>query len=437
MEAIATNNDGPIGVLCSRLAPRATPYIKMDPNAKQAFFMGPLFTHRLEVLFGGSAGGSKSWALLGAALQFADTPGYSALLLRRTYKDLSLPGALMDIAHQWLGPTDAVWNGQDKTWRFPSGATLTFGYLDHENDVYQYQGAQFQFIGFDELTQFTEKQYKYLFSRLRKPEHLDVPLRMRSASNPGGIGHEWVYGRFPVDGPRESGAYFVPSSLDDNPYLDADEYKKSLSHLDPVTRAQLLHGDWSVRPPGAFFQRQWFNIVDLAPRTWARRVRYWDVAASTSETAAHTAGVRISRVGDRAVVDSVIRGKWTSGDRDDTIVRTAAMDGHDTAIYVEQEPGSGGKAQVDYLIKRLAGYEVYADKVTDSKGVRAAPFASYAEAGNVDIVRAPWNAAFLDELEAFDPASANFRKLAKDQVDAAAGAFEKVTGSGVGAVWIT
>src|SRR5439155_6373928 len=89
------------------------------------------------------------------------------------------------------------------TWKFPSGAVLRFGYLDTALDIYQYQSAEFQFIGFDELSQFKENDYRYLFSRLRKAKGIDVPLRMRSGSNPGGVGHEWVKKRFIEEGRKE------------------------------------------------------------------------------------------------------------------------------------------------------------------------------------------------------------------------------------------
>ena len=103
-----------------------------------------------------------------AALQYVEVPEYAAILFRQSYADLSLPGALMDRAHGWLFQTDARWGDLKKTWIFPSGATLSFGYLENENDKYRYQSAEFQFVGFDELTQFTESQYTYLHSRLRR-----------------------------------------------------------------------------------------------------------------------------------------------------------------------------------------------------------------------------------------------------------------------------
>ena len=118
----------------------------------------------LEALYGGAAGGGKSDALLMAALQYVDVPGYAALLLRRTYADLALPGALMDRAAEWLSGTDAKWNGQEKSWSFPSGATTTFGYMATDADKYRYQSAEFQFIGWDELTQFPSDPYLYMLS---------------------------------------------------------------------------------------------------------------------------------------------------------------------------------------------------------------------------------------------------------------------------------
>lgn len=239
-----------------------------DPTERQALFLG--VNDVREVFYGGAAGGGKSSCLLMAALEHVNTPGYFALLLRRTYADLSKPGALMDRAAGWLRNTSAKWNEQKKQWTFPSGATLTFGYLDTENDKYQFQGSEYQFIGFDELSQFSESQYLYLFSRLRRLATSDIPLRMRSASNPGGVGARWVYKRFipekftPNDaveakvwwkeGADESGREFkrafIPAKLQDNPHLDREQYEEFLNELDPITREQLLRGDWLISERG-------------------------------------------------------------------------------------------------------------------------------------------------------------------------------------------
>ena len=227
-----------------------------------------------------------------AALAYVDVPGYRALLFRRSFPDLNLPGALMDRAREWLGGSAARWNAHDHVWTFPSGASLTFGYLENEKDKYRYQSAELQYIGFDELTQFAESQYLYLFSRLRRLAGSAVPLRMRAASNPGGLGHEWVRARF-VDAPPDGGRLFIPARLADNPHLDRDTYMHNLHELDPVTCAQLLEGDWQVHPEGVMFHRDWFCVVEQRPGC-AQRVRYWDKAA-TAGGGARTAGVLIAR----------------------------------------------------------------------------------------------------------------------------------------------
>lgn len=181
-----------------------------------------------------------------------DVPGYSALILRRSFAELTKAGSLMDRAREWLAPTDAVFRGRDNKFVFPSGAQLEFGYIARDADVHQFQSAEYQYIFFDELTAFTEFSFRYMASRVRRLEGSDVPLRIRAATNPGGTGHEWVRRAFPVDGsgPNSEGWAFLPALVDDNPNLDRDAYKASLEMLDPYTRAQMLHGDWNVRPPG-------------------------------------------------------------------------------------------------------------------------------------------------------------------------------------------
>ncbi len=208
-----------------------------------------------EALYGGAAGGGKSVALLIAALQYVHVPGYSALLLRRTYSDLSRAGALIPRLRGWLVKTPARYRNNTHTWVFPSGATLEFGYLQHPGDEEQYQSAEFQFIGFDELTQFNEKTYRFMFSRLRRTETLaalGVSVRMRAASNPGGLGHDWVKDRFvaPVRPLNEDVRRYFPARAKDNPKLDQEEYKLSMAELDETTRAQLEDGDWDVIDDG-------------------------------------------------------------------------------------------------------------------------------------------------------------------------------------------
>jgi hypothetical protein len=235
-------------------------YSPHKPTGKQREFLA---LNNLEALYGGAAGGGKSDALLMAALQYVHVPQYAALILRRTYADLALPGAIMDRAKDWLIGKAVKWHDTDKKFTFPSGATLSFGFLDTERDKYRYQGAELQFIGFDELTQFPEAWYRYLLSRLRRLKGSEVPLRARGATNPGGIGHEWVKRRF-IEGDGQR--VFIPASLDDNPHLDADEYRNALAQLDASTRKQLLEGLWVRDAGGLVYQYDdQRNGIDEAP----------------------------------------------------------------------------------------------------------------------------------------------------------------------------
>lgn len=183
-------------------------YAPHKPWPKQRLFLD---LDCLEAFFGGAAGGGKSDTLLMAALEYAHLPNYAALILRRDFARLSLPGSIMDRAKAWLFPHEkdgVTWNEQRKMFRFPAGGSLQFGYIDSLDDRFRYASSEFQFIGWDELTEFplpTAGQdgeqadgnpYLFMFSRLRKTRDNPIPLRVRSASNPGGEGHEFVKTRF-------------------------------------------------------------------------------------------------------------------------------------------------------------------------------------------------------------------------------------------------
>ncbi len=397
-----------------------TKYIRVQPTAKQLAF---LLLDSREALYGGSAGGGKSLALLMAALQFVSHPHYSALLLRRTYADLSLPGALMDVGQHWLTRTPAKWNDMEKTWNFPSGATLTFGYLAGESDKYRYQSAQFQFIGFDELTQFGEADYRYLFSRLRRLEGSDIPIRMRTASNPGNIGHEWVKQRFMVE--QNSERVFLSAKLDDNPFIDRQEYVQSLMELDPITRQQLLDGDWSARFTGNKFRREWFEIVDAAPPD-CTKVRFWDLAATEPKPGKdpdYTAGCLMGKSTNNVLyIMHMAHMRGTPNAVEQLVRQTAETDGRGVAVRMEQEPGASGVKAIDDFSRRvLMGWDFKGVRSTGPKEVRANPLASQAQAGNVKLVRGAWINAFLDEAELF-PNGAH-----DDMVDAASGALAELS----------
>lgn len=206
-----------------------------------------LLTDAIEhVLFGGARGGGKSEGTLAGALQYVDVPGYSALLFRKTYQDLQQPDALVPRARQYLAGADAHWQGDLMQWRFPSGAVLKFGYLEHEADVDNYQGAAAQYWGFDEAGQLRPSAIERLTLSARRLAGFPAPIRFRYTANPGGRAHEWLVEHF-VRGAPDNGRLFIPSRAVDNPGLDLADYLPRLDAIsDPVLRAQMRDGDWSA-----------------------------------------------------------------------------------------------------------------------------------------------------------------------------------------------
>lgn len=386
-----------------------------------------------EVLYGGAAGGGKSVAQLMAALQFVDIPGYSAVLFRKTYADLSLPGALIDMSKEWLMPfvdtKEVKWSEKEKQYVFPSGATLNFGYLESANDCYRYQGAEFQYIGMDEVTHLDPANYRYLFSRLRKPKALQVPLRFRATANPGGQFGEYYYQRFFVEGP-DKGRIFIPAGLDDNPYLDAEAYKEALEELDPVERERLLNGNWQIKASGDLFNRHWFVIV---PETdvpdQVSTVRYWDMA-STDPTKRKTksrdkrepdwtVGFKLSYYQGIYWVRDIVRVQKKPHDVEQIIKQTAESDGYSVAIRMEQEPGSSGDITIDHYTRNiLPGYNFAGVRSTGSKVERARTASAASQAGKVFVCQRCRNILpFLDEADVFPYG------VKDDTIDGFSGAF--------------
>jgi predicted phage terminase large subunit-like protein len=403
-----------------------TPYFcGQQPSPKQTAWL--LLNDIKEVFYGGAGGGGKSIGMWMGALQFVDQEDYSALILRRTFTDLSLPGALIDVSRWWLDGTDAKWNEQTHTWSFPSGATITFGHLEYKHSHHRYRSSEFQFIGFDELTEFEEDQYTFLFSRLRRRLGSNIPLRMRSASNPGGRGHEWVKKRF-ITGDIVPGRAFLPATIADNPYIDKEAYEDSLSRLNEVMRQQIMEGNWDAVEGGKVIDRLWFRMADKLPAL-PSRVRAWDLAASTD--GARTAGVRMGRdVAGNYYIEDVVKDRLAPGPRDELIEQTALADGTLVHILIEQEGGSGGLAQCDALKRHLEdkGFSVEAVPVTggqltekinpqSAKVRRAGPFASALKKGRIWCVPGEWNGDYLAECNVFPEGQY------VDQVDATAMAF--------------
>jgi predicted phage terminase large subunit-like protein len=414
------------------LQPKEPLFCPEEPSITQKVF---LRTYAMEALFGGAAGGGKSSALLMAAMQYVDVPNYSAILFRRTYADLALPGALMDRFKTWIGGQDEIhWNANSYVATFPSGARISFGYLNNTNDYLRYKGSEFQFIGMDEVTEIRESDYRYLFSRLRRPATgplSQVPLRMRSASNPA---PNWVRQRFIVEG-KETGRIFVPSLLTDNPGIDADSYRQALTALDPVERRRLEMGDWWSTTLGTMFDRTNFTIIDSTEvpnvTSAARAVRFWDLAATepshSNPNPDWTVGtLMIFDQGIAYILD--VRKIRAKGEKVEALIaQTAAEDGRMVAIRIEQEPGSSGKALIDqYARYVLPGYDLSGIRATGDKVTRARPFSAAVANGNVRIVRAPWLTDWLDEMASFPEACDH-----DDQVDSAVGAFTHLAGLGL------
>ena len=387
-------------------------------------------------MFGGAAGGGKSSALIMAALQYVDVPNYSAILFRRTYADLALPGALMDRFREWIMQFDDVnWNANAYTATFPSGARITFGYLNNVNDYLRYKGSEFQFIGMDEITEIRESDYRYMFSRLRRPPSgplSTVPLRMRCATNPA---PNWVRQRFLVEG-KEKGRIFIPSMLTDNPGIDANSYRAMLAELDPIERKRLEFGDWWATTLGSMFDRNNLEIIEpnempeLSKDTTV--VRFWDLAGTEPSKSNPDPDWTVGCLGafDNGVFYILdVRRLRAKGEKVEKFIKeTAEEDGPDITIQMEQEPGSAGKNLVDqYARYVLAGYDFSGQRATGNKATRAKPFAAAVANGNVKIVRAAWNTDFIDELSAFPEA-----RVHDDQVDAAVHGFNLCAGLGMG-----
>ena len=414
--------------------PRLTKYIPKTMTEKQQAFM--CMPHR-EVLYGGAAGGAKTWALLMAALQYVDVPGYSSLLLRRNYPELSKAEGFIDLSKEWLLGTDARWSEQKKRWTFPTGgkrSILEFAHYETgERGRFKQGGGQYQFIGIDELTEFEQSEYRFLNRSLRRPEGMKVPLRLRSGTNPIGKGAAWVKQYFliapiPYTGP-ETGRAFLPAKLDDNTFIDRNAYVKSLMNLDPYTRAQLLDGDWDAKPPGGKFRREWFKLVDALPAGMPM-VRFWDLAATEpapGKDPDYTVGLLMGLHNDICYIADVVRDRLKPRGVEDLIVQTAEIDGLEVDVYMEQEPGSSGVNTIDYYTRLLKKFSFHGVRSTGSKEIRANPLSSQAEAGNVKLLKGErWINDYLDEMELV------FHGQHDDQADASSGAYSALVTGDVG-----
>lgn len=262
------------------------------PGQQTRFLSSPAF----EALFGGAAGPGKTDCLLMESLRQIAHERYNAILFRRTFNRLEGADGLIARSERWFPAFNGRYNSQKHVWRFPSGARIYFGHMQHEWDKQQYQGAQYAYIGFDELTEFEESQYLYLFTRCRVPAGSGLRAYIRAATNPGNDGHEWVKRRFvttdiinqlkwfallnEVDTrvdkthPDALSRAFYPALLKDNPSADPDYPRRILLNPDIVERARLLGGDWDITSSEGRVYPEWSfaNITEEAEYNPA-----WDV----------------------------------------------------------------------------------------------------------------------------------------------------------------
>lgn len=430
------------------------------------------------LIYGGSAGGGKTFSLLYEPIRHLDNALFKAVIFRRTSPEITNPGGMWDESGMLYAYLDATPKEGMAEWTFPSGATIKFSHIQYESDLHNWTGSQVPFIGIDQLETFTERMFWYLFSRNRST--CGIRPYMRATCNPvppedavGGwlpkLIAWWIDQDtgFPI--PERSGLVrwfvrlndilmwadswaelaeqypeqvapdgifddpdlvpvksltFIPAKLSDNQILMKVDpgYRANLLAMPLVERERLLDGNWKVKPSaGKILNRSWFQIVEESPHDclW---IRYWD-KAGTQDGGCNSAGVRMgySETTKLFYISSCIAGQWSAHNRELVIRQTAELDGTDVEIWIEQEPGSGGKESAENTVISLPGFTVRPDRVTGDKIRRAYPLSSMSEARNVKLVRGPWTEEWLDEAHRFEPES-----TMKDRIDATAGAYNKL-----------
>lgn len=415
-------------------------------------------------IYGGAAGGGKTWALLMEPLRHIANSGFGAVFFRRSTVQVRNEGGLWDESEKLYPIIGATPREHVLSWEFPTGATVSFAHLEHDKTVLNWQGSQIPLICFDELTHFSQKQFWYMVSRNRSM--CGVRPYIRATCNPDAdswvaefiawwidqetglpiteragvvrwfvrINDALVWADDPAEleekhpGIPPKSATFIPAKLTDNAALMAADpgYMANLLALPKVERERLLGGNWKIRAAaGLLFKRSWVKVVDAAP-TDLRIVRGWDLAGTPKiegNDPDWTAGTKIgkSRSTGRYIVLHHVRDRDTPHKVEALIANTASQDGREVEISLPQDPGQAGKAQVATLIKMLSSFTARATPETGDKETRFGPFSAQCEAGNVDVLRAPWNEEWFMELEAFPDAAHD------DDADSTARAFNTLS----------
>lgn len=418
-------------------------------------------------IYGGAAGGGKTFALLLEPLRHYHNPGFNGVIFRRSTVQIRNPGGLWDESRKVYTQLQGYARDQALEWLFPPGFKMKFAHLEHEFSVYDWQGSQIPFIGFDELTHFSESMFWYMLSRNRSTS--GVSGYVRATCNPDAdswvrtlidwwIGPDgypikersgilrwfiriddrliWADSRedlistYGVDVLPKSFT-FIPSSIYDNKILMSKDpsYIASLQALTRVERLRLLGGNWNVRmTAGTMFQREWFPIYDAVPAGWVSAVRFWDRAATKpnegNKDPDWTRGLKLLRYPDgRFLVADLKSMRDTPGQVENLVKNVASHDTQSTKIVSQQDPGSAGVSEAEHFVRMLAGYDVRVVIISKDKLTRAKPVSAQAEVGNIRVLRAPWNDEFFSELENFGEDS----KGHDDIVDTLSGAFNELS----------
>lgn len=446
-------------------------YLTPQPGPQTAFMCSSADI----VIYGGAAGGGKTFALLLEGLRHKDIAGFSGVVFRKNYAQITASGGLWDAANKIYGQVQGA--KPKKTpklhWFFsPSGARIHFAHLERDEDLQGWQGSEICYLAFDELTHFSRHQFLYMLSRNRST--CGIRPYVRATCNPDS--DSWVadfiswwinqdtgypiyelsgvvrymcvlndtiyWGSNPHELAKEHGVNveecksvtFIASKLTDNKVLMAKDpsYMANLKALAEIDKERLLYGNWKIRPAaGMYFKTENFTFVNAVPKNIVAYARSWDLAA-TEPTPLNpdpdaTAGVLMGLLDDgRVIVLDVKRKQIKANDARNLLRNMAAIDQGKykfVQITIPQDPGQAGKAQAQSLVSMLAGYSVEIVSPTGSKEVRATPFASQVQAGNVLILKGEWNGVYLSELESFPESKHD------DMVDASSDAFNKLMNS--------
>ena len=423
--------------------------------------------------FGGSAGGGKTHAILQDFTRYMDIPRARGVAFRRTTPEITVGGGMWEASRElYLRPEiNAEPKESRLTWIFPSGARIKFSHLEHEKDVYSWQGSELAIIYLDELTHFTYRQFWYLLSRNRSTSGIRPCIKATMNPDP----QSWVAGFIswwinPDTGyviPERAGklrymyrlndrpvwgdtpealkkAYpylaeseplsvtFIPSRLEDNQILMAKDpgYKSRLFAMSKVDRERLYSGNWKIREgSGNYFQSKWFPIIkrEQLPKGLLK-IRFWDLAGTGPKEdkeakenydgeQACTASVLLSldaRTG-MFYMEHITNDMLEVRDVEEKMMKIVGLDGPQVTVGVPQDPGQAGKAQILYLRQKFSGYHFYSIIETGSKEGRAKPVSARAENGQITVVEGHWNEEFFTQAE-------NFPKGRKDIIDALSGA---------------